>query len=260
MIFDVVIGNPPFNSGDTQRNYTKHRGQGKNMSKLFTLKALGIARDYILFVQPYGQRTYSSALALKYLSKGLIKIIKCSNHFPDISQRLGYFIFDLHNPVNKVQDAFESSLDIPEKNISQLFRNQPGKLSRFEYENNLKSSGAVKVIITTSVIKYTDDLNFHEIMGDTSYGHWRVVFNCTTSLTTIGKVVIASPQDVLSKSVHCLVVSSEEEAKKYAAYLKEKTTEKVLASVKVGMCNSKKFIQYIPLLIMHDSSGINKKK
>lgn len=247
MKFDVIIGNPPFNSNDTARTdlETAHRGQGENMAKAFTMFALSMDPQQLLFVQPYGHRTFSSGVKRKYIDAGLVKVTDCTSYFPTVKQTLVYFNFDTNST-----EEFTNDLDIknvlPEKSIADHFVNQPGKLSRFEYEKDLIDEGEVKVFVTTGVVKYTNDENFHLKMQDKSYGHWRVVFNCTTTKTTIGKVLIASPTDVLSKSVHCLKVESEEQAKRYQKYLKLESTEKLLGEVKRGMCNSRKFLQYIP--------------
>ena len=248
MKFNVVIGNPPFNSNDTVRGKTGHRGQGKNIAKAFTLFAVSLSPEIILFIQPYGHRTLSSRLQRDYIDNGLRRVINCSDYFPTISQTVVYFLFNKKSN-EQFKDEVAKVCELPNKSITYRFVNQPGKLSRNEYEHNLKDEGKVRVVVTTSVIKYTDDSSFWRKMVDKSYGSWRVVFNCTTSKNSIGKVVIAGPEDVLSKSVHCLKVESKEQALEYQKYLKLDSTEKLLASVKTGMCNSKKFLQYIPDIV-----------
>ena len=246
MKFDVVIGNPPFNETDTARDDTNFKGQGRNLAKLFTYKAIELSKSIILFVQPYGHRTLSTQVERFYVTSGLKRVVNCKEHFPNVAQSLVYLIFNKDTHQDYV-DEMKTTIPIPKDNIAQFFVNQPGKLSRFEYEHELKDKGSVKVFVTTGKQGFTDDINFHTRMQDKSYGRWRTVFNCTTTRTSIGKVLVASPTDVLSKSVHCLAFDTQEEAELYREYLSDPKTNSKLAEVKMGMCNSKKFLQYIPL-------------
>ncbi len=243
--FDVILGNPPFNSNDTARTETKHRGQGDNLAKAFTQHALSLQPKQLLFVQPYGHRTFSSGVKRQYIAAGLYKVCDCSKDFPDVQQTLAYFVFDKKS-TEEYSNDLETTLPKPDASIAEYFVNQPGKLSRCDYEDSLLDEGDVNVIVTTGVVKYTNDPDFLNKMRDKSYGSWRVVFNCTTSKTSIGKVLVASPTDILSKSVHCLKVNSKETAERYQEYLTLDSTEKLLSKVKVGMCNSRKFLEYIP--------------
>ena len=245
MKFDVVIGNPPFNETDTTRDNTNFKGQGRNLAKLFTYKAVELSKDIIMFIQPYGHRTLSTQVERFYVENGLNRVVNCKSYFPAVAQSLVYLIFNRSTRVDYV-DEMKTTAPIPEDNIAQYFINQPGKLSRFEYEHELKDEGSVKVFVTTGKQGFTDDVDFHRRMQDKSYGKWRTVFNCTTTRTSIGKVLVASPTDVLSKSVHCLAFDTQEEAELYCDYLSNPKTNNILAGVKMGMCNSKKFLQYIP--------------
>lgn len=248
MKFDVIIGNPPFNETDTTRAYTNFKGQGRNLAKMFTQRAIELSKEHILFVQPYGHRTLSSKVERDYISEGLKRVVDCTEHFPQIAQTLVYFIFDNKSNAEYVNEL-RPTLSIPESNIAEYFINQPGKLSRFEYEDSLLDKGDVKVFVTTGKQLFTDDKNFHLKMQDKSYGKWRTVFNCTTTQNSIGKVLVATPVDVLSKSVHCLAFDTQEEAVQYKEYLEKKETNELLAKVKRGMCNSKKYLQYIPKVV-----------
>lgn len=249
MKFDVVIENPPFNGDDTSRDGKNHRGQGENLAKKFALKAIDLSKRHILFIMPYGHRTYSTRLAKQYKSNGLYRIDSHKEHFKDVSTNPCIFYFDKTKVVFDVEDNYYThDIEIPRENISCLFRNQPGTLNRIDYEHTLTDKGKYKVVVTTSVVRYTDDEDLVRRMKDKTRGNWRVVFNCTTSVGQFGKIIIAEPETVLSKSVHCLLLSTKEEAIEMKKYLESDKATNILKEVKtINACNSKKFLQYIPM-------------
>jgi len=249
MKFDVIVGNPPYNSNDTSREETTHRGQGDNLAKKFTLKALELAKKHIAFIIPYGHRTYSPALQEELRMGGLYKIDSCKEHFMQVSTNPCIFLFDTTKVVNTVEDNYNThGLAIPADNIGKIFRNQPGKLNRIDYEKKLSDKGKYRIVVTTGVIKYTDDKSIVDKMNDNTQGKWRVVFNCTTSVKKLGKIIVEGPDSTLSKSVHCLLVKSKEEAENLKNYLESEKVKEILSNVKIiNACNSKKFLQYIPM-------------
>ena len=247
--FDVVVGAPPFNSNDTSRTNIEHRGQGDNLAKKFTIKALELATGYIALIMPYGHRTYSSSFAKHLQTNGLYKILPCMNHFQGVSTNPCVFYFDRTSNVEQVEDLYNThDHAVPAKNIGQIFRNQPGRLNRIDYEHLLNTSGKYRIVVTTAVIKYTDDDSIVTGMHDNTRGHWRVVFNCTTSIGKFGRIIIEGPDSILSKSVHCLIMDSESSAVKMKQYLETPSVQKLLMEVKnINACNSKKFLKYITM-------------
>lgn len=249
MKFDVIIGNPPYNSNDTSRENMAHRGQGDNLAKKFTVKSLELSSRFLAFIIPYGHRTYSPALQETFRKNGLQKIVPCQEHFKQVSTNPCVFYFDKSNLLDEVDDQYNThGLSIPTKNIGEIFRNQPGRLNREDYESSLNDTGTYRIVVTTAVIKYTDDKSIVDGMRDNTRGNWRVVFNCTTSLRKFGKIIVEGPDSVLSKSVHCLIMNSQADALKMKAYLESSPVQDILNEVKViNACNSKKFLQYIPM-------------
>ena len=249
MQFDVVVGNPPYNSTDTSRQGIAHRGQGDNLAKKFTVKSLELSRKFVVMILPYGERTYSESLADRFRIAGLHTIIPCKSYFPEVSTNPCVFYFDKTTVVDQVRDAYNThNYVVSPNNIGNIFKNQPGKLNRVDYEHLLKDTGKYRVIVTTAIVKYTDDPTIVERMADKTRGKWRVVFNCTTQLKKIGRLIIADPTCVLSKSVHCLLADSQQHAEQLKTYMESSTVQEILSAVKIiNACNSKKFLQYIPL-------------
>lgn len=253
MHFDLILMNPPYNSEDTSRDYTSHRGQGDNLARKFAIKGLELLAEggKMVCVMPYGQRTYSSKLAKDFVKGGLYKIEDASDSFPQVSTNPCAFYFDKEQKVedvSQVDDQYKAhDLSIPEKNIGQIFKNQPGCLNRVDYEGELSDSGSYRIVVTTAIQKYTDNEDIVNGLADPTTGNWRVVMNCTTVKGGWGKLIVEGPESHLSKSVHALICSSEEEARNLKEYLETDEVREILAKVKLNACNSKKFLEFIPL-------------
>ena len=248
--FDVVVGNPPYNGNDTQRKNSTRRGQGDNLAKQFTVKALDLLKEggEMVFIIPYGHRTYSPRLAEKYRKNGLYKIEDVSDSFKGVTTNPCAFHFKKGQVVDLVEDQYNAHTRIiPTNNIGNIFRNQPGVLNRIDFEHKLKDTGKYRIVVTTAIQKYTDDKTIVDRMKDKTQGTWRVVFNCTTSKGNFGKIIVESPSSVLSKSVHCLICESKEQAEQLKTYLETTDVQQILADVKLNACNSKKFLKYIPM-------------
>lgn len=248
--FDAVISSLPFNGNDTARDYTSHRGQGENLAKKFAFKIIDITNTtaQLALVMPYGHRTYSPRTAKHFIKNGLYLIDTTNEYFKSVSTNPCVFYFDRTQTANFVEDRYKShNRTVPKQNIGQIFKNQPGRLNRKDYEHLLKDSGQYKIVITTMVTKYTDDKNIVDSMMDSTHGKWRVVFNCTTAKGVFGKIIVADPNSYLSKSVHCLVAKNKKQALQLKEYLETESVKKILKEVKLNACNSKKFLKYIPL-------------
>jgi hypothetical protein len=245
-----IVGNPPYNSDDTSRNDKAHRGQGDNLAKKFVLKSFELLGDdgKMVIVMPYGHRTYSPRLAETYRKNGLYKIDDVRHEFKQVATNPCAFYFDKSKVVDVVEDNYKQhTRQIPERNIGQIFRNQPGRLNREDYEAELTEEGKYRIVVTTGIQKYTNDKTIVDRMNDKTRGSWRVVMNCTTQKGKWGKMLVEGPDSVLSKSVHCLVCQSEEEANKLKAHLETDEVLSILEEVKLNSCNSKKYLEYIPL-------------
>lgn len=251
MKFNNIIGNPPYNSSDTSRENTSHRGQGDNLAKKFVLKSLELVEEggQVSLVIPYGHRTYSPALKKTYIENGLYEITPAESHFPSISSNPCVFYFDKSKATGVVNDLYKNhNRVVPENNIGDLFKNQPGHLNRVDYEHELSDEGKYRIVVTTAIQKYTDDVSIVNDMNDKTRGSWRVVMNCTTSKGKFGNLLVEGPESVLSKSVHCLICDSERQARSLKEHLETKEVEEILMDVKLNSCNSKKYLKYIPVI------------
>jgi len=247
---DVVIGNPPYQgNNDTSRTDNNHRGQGDNLAKKFALKMISLCNKNMIIIMPYGHRTYSSNVKKTYMKNGLYKIVPVIKHFSTVTTNPCAFMFDKSNIVETVDDQYNvHKITLEKNNIGKIFRNQPGHLNRKDYEHLLQEKGKYRVVVTTNIVRYTDDIKIVTGMNDKTTGNWRVVFNCTTSIGKLGKVIVESPESILSKSVHCLILPDEKSANNMKRYLESDAVKKILKEVKViNACNSKKFLEYIPM-------------
>lgn len=242
--FDVIVGNPPFNSSDTQRLDTNHRGQGENLSKKFINMSLDMSENSCILIAPYSR--LDTPGYRKYMEeRGLYRIKNVGEHFKDIGLAIASFYFNRTKISNNIENEFDTKLKIPSKTFESVYECQPGRLNRQDYEKDLTDSGKYQIVVTTSVVKYTDDSDLVLRMKDRTVGYWRVVMNSSTSPKNIGKLIVVGPDSILSKSVNCLKFQNQYEAEQVKKYLEEPHVNDTLKKVKVTASNSIKFLKYI---------------
>jgi hypothetical protein len=121
--FDVVMGNPPFNSGGThQKGSTiwpsfilKYPSKEKKIGEAFP-GGLQILKENgsLIYVIPQGWRTPSYGEILKEFKKNYIKTVKILSgaHFPLINMPLDYFNVQLRNSHTDKTDLINEELSI----------------------------------------------------------------------------------------------------------------------------------------------------
>jgi len=248
MTFSVAIGNPPYNRSQEDRrtsgNHNRLSGGTVSLAKEFTDLMLRVSLNYCVVLQPYSNKVYSKRVQAFYKSKGLHTITKASQHF-NVDVEIGAYYFNRNQIVDTVQDEFVT-LEKPADNLGRLFVTAPGALYRNQYEHELLEEGTIKVVVTPNNIKYTNDLSFNDRMQDRTINQWRVAIPQNGSKTGVSSVAVAAPGDILSYSVNCLVVNTEEQATALAAYLTQPEVRNILSQVKTSYTNAKKYFEYIP--------------
>ena len=249
MKFDVIIGNPPYSDPNTEKTNFRNTPKGENLAKRFINFALDIAKSHVIMIAPYQHKTYSPGVAETWRKQGLYKITQAKEHFPQVKINPAVFWFKKGSMVKNVEDELKPDLKIPEDNLVTAydFYAQPGKgMRRNEFEHLLKDSGNYKVIVTTSVVKYTNSKSLVDRLKDISYGNWRVVFNANAAPNSTGRISVAAPDEYLSGSVNCFVTNTKKEAVALQKYLQSEEVQEILNSVRISAGNSKKYFQYVP--------------
>jgi hypothetical protein len=250
MNFDVAVGNPPFNDDQNQKaNTGNYVSASKKLHIDFINRALDLAKEVVMVAPVRGWfvgRNKDKYLQ-EYKDKGLYLIENKGTPFPNaVTGEIGVFHFN--NDKEFLVDEFEQRNPLPNSIVDQfqiytmVGRRTPGSL-----QGVLSSTGRYKVILTSTKDGYTDDNNLFE---DKSRGNWRVAFNHNGNKTGKsiygGKVQVVEPEDYLSMSMSCFIVSSKEEAQNVCDYLMSDEVTDTLREVKVSNTNSKYHMSFIP--------------
>jgi len=247
MQFDIVIGNPPFNESQEDRRTSDTHGRLSggtvSLAKRFTDLMLSCCVQQCLVIQPYSNKVYSKKVQRLWKQAGLYSIRKASNWF-NVGVEVGVYYFNKASRVEEVEDSFITETK-PANNLGRFFVTAPGKLFRNQYESELLEEGATKVIVVPNTIKYTNDPTFNTRMQDRTVHQWRVAMPQNGSKQGMSSLVVAAPGDILSYSVNCFVVESEEQANQLVSYLSKPEVGSILARVKTSYTNAKKYFEYI---------------
>ena len=244
MKFDVVIGNPPYNDSDTKQKESNMRGQGRNLAKLFLEKAFSIIKENsgkIAFVLPYKRTLNYKNCYRSAVSNGLYEVRDSDSYFPGVkikSKIVSVFI-DRSKIGSEIINELDDSNILATNPISKHYSFSTGKnLTRKYIEPLLSDSGRYKVYVTTSIIRYTDDINLINEISDQTINRWRVAFNHMGSSKSIGKILLVPPGDTLTYSVDALVYNTENEAIEAIKHLNSQEVKDIIHEHKNSPTNS----------------------
>jgi hypothetical protein len=248
--FDQVVGNPPFNDDQNLKaNIGNYVSASKKLHLEFINKSLELAPAVTMVAPVRGWfvgKNKNKYLTL-YKKHGLYLIENKGMPFDNaVTGEIGIFHFNKNEAF--IRDEFEQTNPLTNSIVDQYkMYTMVGKRNPGELAGTLSKTGKFRVILTSTKIEYTDDDCLFE---DRSRGHWRVAFNHNGNKTGKsiygGKVQVAKPDDYLSMSMSCFVVSSEDEAKNICDYLMSDTITNLMREIKVSNTNSKYHMSFIP--------------
>lgn len=245
MKFDVVIGNPPYNDSETTREGQNHRKQARNLAKEFLYFAIELSSDIVSIIGPTS-RTYTSKVKKDFLKNGLYEVQDVTTYFPNVN--LSQIVTYTFSKKDKKPLADCTAFPIPERNLGHLYTFTTGfRHPRAKVEPLLKDSGKYKVYVTTSVVKYTDSEEVVNFINDKSRGRLRVVMNHNASKSSVGKMHIAYPDDILTYSTDAFYIESEEQGLEIIKYLNSEEAKEILQQTRTTVTNSARSFSALPI-------------
>lgn len=248
----VIVGNPPFNDDQNQKDNTgNYVSASKKLHLNFIDKALELTTEVTMVAPVRGWfvgKNKNKNLE-KYKEKGLYLVENKGTPFENaVTGEIGVFHFS--NNKKFIRDEFEQEDSLANSIVDQytmhtmVGKKTPGTLKK---QKVLLDSGKFKVILTSTKFGYTDDNNLFE---DPSRGKWRVAFNHNGNKEGKsiygGKMQVVKPEDYLSMSMSCFIVSNEQEAKEVCAYLMSDEITDLMRKIKVSNTNTKYHMSFVP--------------
>lgn len=250
MKFDIIIGNPPFNDDQNEKeNNGNYVSKSKRLHLQFIDKALELSDNVVMVAPVRRWWTGSTKVAnfKKYVSKGLYKVEDLGMPFKGShTGEIGLFCFDISKEFEEdqfpQQEPLSDNITTQYKWMGMVGDKTPGELSSV-----LNSEGTYKVVLTSKNIMYTDNNN---LFDDPSRGNWRVGFNHNGNKKGksiyCGTMHVVEPDAYLSKSMSCFITTSEEEANRLCEYLMSDDVMELIREIKISATNSKYHFSFVP--------------
>lgn len=248
--FDVIVGNPPFNDDQNKKaNKGNYVSASKKLHLEFIDKSIKLAPEVHIvspvrgwFVGKNKDKNFE-----KYTKEGLYLIENKGMPFENaVTGEIGVFHFNKAKEF--IRDEFIQQTPLDKSIIDQYtMYTMVGKRTPSELTPDLSENGKYRVILTSSKYGFTDDNN---LFSDQSRGNWRVAFNHNGNKTGNsiygGKIQVAAPEDYLSMSMSCFVVSSKDEAEKVCEYMMSDDITDLMRKIKVSNTNTKYHMSFVP--------------
>jgi hypothetical protein len=247
----TIVGNPPFNDDQNAKaNTGNYVSASKKLHIDFIDKALEITSEVTMVapVRGWFVGKYKNNYLEKYKNKGLYLIENKGMPFDNaVTGEIGVFHFS--SKKSFIRDEFDQEKPLANSIVDQYkMYTMVGRTSAGELDNgSLLNTGKYKVILTSNNIKYTNNNN---LFNDPSRGSWRVAFNHNGNKKGKsiygGKMQVVAPEDYLSMSMSCFVVSSREEAQNVCDYLMSDEITDLMRKIKVSNTNTKYHMSFVP--------------
>ena len=248
--FDIVLGNPPFNDNQNDKeNKGNYVSASKKLHLQFIDKSLELS-DNVKMVAPvrgWFVGMNKNKWFEKYKEKGLYLIENLGMPFENaVTGEIGVFHFDKSKTF--ISDGFAQKEPL-EYSIINQFKMVPmvGSMTPGDLVKITSDKGKFKIILTSTKNCYTDDNN---LFDDQTRGKWRVAFNHNGNKTGKsiygGKMQVAAPEDYLSMSMSCFIVDSKEQAEKVCEYMMSDSITDLMREIKVSNTNTKYHMSFVP--------------
>lgn len=265
MKFDVVIGNPPYQSSRDGTTATE------DLSAKFVNKCIDLNADVIALIIPsdWIGPNNSSIKNTLFKSNKLSKLCLYGNKWFNVAKdTCCIFYSNTVCPTTEIVDIYNNSLHVSLNNINAI--SLDNKLTSFLlkfkgftsyldevwthgnlYLNKLDEAAGTDYEFIKAVGRKGDPLTLTTIkkgIETTGYGKFKLVMPMVGDNGKIGQIKIATPEQVGGHSVVFLVTNNELESINLKSYLESKPIKLLIKDLKKSTPNSKGVFSCIPLI------------
>jgi hypothetical protein len=268
-MFDVVIGNPPYQNGGKKRFY-----------QLFVLKSMELS-DIVAMVTPRG---WSSLASNHDYRATLTKSLSCykalpPNTFSSVQLATSFFVLEkgstnttfLYNNAEYTVDH-RDLLYIPNgdprhiKLIAKVLNSNDERIDTKRGELNRANTDPTETGVNCihSAGRKGEDYDWRVVnkrhMDEgtvVGFGEHKVIFSAMTSIGKLGEVKYAPPNFGCALSCNFITASNKEECERIIFYLESKLFRFLMQQLKTSVCgNSYTLLNHLPLLRNITCTGV----